>query len=406
MPQLKTLTLSELSQQADQWDDLWYRSDSGLPSRRLAGIQLWCQTFAPDAEFTAIVVEKDGRFLAGLPLVKDKKRWPMSIYRLPSNPTVGSGDLLVDPEGEFDASIRAIAGRLCRLPGLAVALEGIPIQSDRWKHLIAALEEEGRAMHVSPGHDVGVVDIHHDWNAYTRSWSGNHRSAIKRSRNRLEAEGHVTVERLRNPSDTELFEVLETCFTIENKGWKGENGTSILGTPGLREYYHQEARVMRDLAFLDLWLLKLNGQVIAFEYCHFAKGTCFSHKISFDPDYDRFSPGKVLRAIQLEQYHQDPAAEQLDTLGVLCEAKSKWTTRSYKSSRCFVAIGGHGSNLLLRSLQWCRRMAKTLRRNRPKQDASQSAPQTNGDVAGTSKPTSTAPPVTIAPDECPSVVAQ
>ena len=56
----------------------------------------------------------------------------------------------------------------------------------------------------------------------------------------------------------------------------------------------------------------------------------------------------MLRCIQLEQYHQDPAAERLDTLGVLCKAKAKWITRTYKSSRCFIAIGGHGSNLLLR----------------------------------------------------------
>ncbi|MDA0661149.1 MAG: GNAT family N-acetyltransferase [Planctomycetota bacterium] len=388
MSHLKTLTLSQLAQQADKWDDLWQRSETRLPSRRFAGLQLWCRVFAPDQEFTAIVVEDDGRFLAGIPLIKDKRPWPFSIYRLPSNSTVGSGDLLVDPDGEFDAALGAIAHRICRLPGLAVALEGIPIQSERWKRLIAALEREGRAMHLSPGHDVGVVDIQHDWNAYMRSLSANHRSSLKRARQRLEAEGEVTVERLRNPSDTELFETLEVCFAIENKGWKGENGTSILGTPGLRDYYHQEARIMRDLGYLDVWLLKLNGQVIAFEYCQFAKGTCFSHKISFDPQFNRFSPGKVLQYIQLERYHEDPAAEQLDTLGVLCEAKAKWTTRSYKSSRCFVAIGGRGSNMLLRSYQSLRSVAKSLRRNRPKQDAIQT--ETNDAMTVTSKSPSTA----------------
>ena len=118
---------------------------------------------------------------------------------------------------------------------------------------------------------------------------------------------------------------------------------------------------MRDIGALDLWLLKLNDQIIAFEYCHYSKETCYSYKISFDPDFDRFSPGKVLRSIQLEQYHQDPAAECFDTLGMLCEAKAKWVTRTYKSSRCFVAIGGHSSNLLLKGFKSLRRLMQRKR---------------------------------------------
>src|SRR5262249_10588676 len=102
------------------------------------------------------------------------------------------------------------------------------------------------------------------------------------------------------------------------------------------------------------------------EYCHYSKGSCYSHKISFDPDFERFSPGKVLRCLQLEQYHQDPTAESLDTLGVLCEAKAKWVTRTYKSSRCFVAISGVGSNLLLHGYKTVR----NLLRRKSKDDSS------------------------------------
>ena len=285
MLQLKTLPLAELAQHAEEWDDLWQRSETRLPSRRFAGTQLWHQVFAPAAEFSAIIVENDGRFVAALPLVKDRTRWPLTIYRLPSNCTVGSGDLLIDSDCDVDAATQAIARQICRLPGTIVALEGIQIDAERWKRLIAALRAEGRAMHISPGSDVGVVDILHDWEAYTRSWSGNHRSSIKRSRSKLETEGELRVERLRKASDGELYEVLETCFAIENKGWKGEGGTSVLGTTGLHEYYHREARMMRDIGVLDLWLLKLDDRIIAFEYCHYSKGTCFSHKISFDPDF-------------------------------------------------------------------------------------------------------------------------
>ena len=96
---------------------------------------------------------------------------------------------------------------------------------------------------------------------------------------------------------------------------------------------------MRDRGLLDLWLLKLDGKTIAFEYCHFAKGVCLSHKISFDPNWERFSPGRLLRYFQLQQYHDDPTCRELDTLGVLCEAKAKWITRRYRCSRLYLAVG-------------------------------------------------------------------
>ena len=98
---------------------------------------------------------------------------------------------------------------------------------------------------------------------------------------------------------------------------------------GAAQYFHREARLMRDNGMLDLWMMKLNNDVIAFEYCQYSKGTCFSHKISFDPNWQKFSPGRVLRSYQLERYHEDPSSKSLDTLGVLCGAKAKWVTRTY-----------------------------------------------------------------------------
>ena len=359
--QLKTLTLSELTQSADRWDDLWLRSAVGLPTKRAAGISHWCRSFAPDAEFSALVVTDNDRLVAGLPLIRQRGRWPLTVFRLPSNCTVAAGDLLIDPSCDVDVATKMMAQHVGRLAGCLAAFEGIEIDSDRWRRMIGALRGQGRAMHQSHGFDVGVADILGDWDAYTASWSRNHRSAIKRSRKKLEAQGRLEVERVRDASDEELHAVLEACYAIEDKGWKGENGTSILRTPGLAQYYHQEARLMRDEGMLDLWLLKLDDRIIAFEYCHYGKGTCFSHKISFDPQYERFSPGRVLRCLQLQQYHQDPQARLLDTLGVLCEAKAKWITRSYRSSRLFVALGGRGSNLLLRALQTARALSKRIR---------------------------------------------
>ncbi|MEM1069179.1 MAG: GNAT family N-acetyltransferase [Planctomycetota bacterium] len=337
MSQLVQLSTSHLTEHSDRWDALWHRSECRLPSCLAAGLELWRETFASNNELTALVAADGRSFQAALPLVRSRKGGLRS-FQLPADCTVVAGDLLVDPRDEGEA-IEQIADGLCSLPDGLLIFEGIEIEAARWQKLIGCLQERGLTLHQSRGHDVGVVDILHDWDAYRSSWSKNHRSAIKRTQNKLNAQGEVSVQRLQAASDAELESALEACFAMEDRSWKGQNGTSILQTPGLRDYYHAEAKLMRDRGLLDLWILRVDNEPIAFEYCHFAKGVCLSHKISFDPAWDRFSPGRLLRALQLQQYHDDPACKELDTLGILCEAKAKWITRRYRSARLFAANG-------------------------------------------------------------------
>lgn len=421
MSHLTARTLARFADDASKWNDLWQRADGGRPSQRAEGVSLWLETFAPEAKCVTILVEWDDRYVAALPLIEDSVAG-QTAYRLPTNCTISSGDLLVDAEEDLSAVIRLLAQQLRSLTGSFAILEDIDTGSEHWKRLLSQLASDGSAMHVSPGYEVGLIDILHDFDNYQKSWSRNHRSAVKRTRKKLEAEGKVEVVRMRDPSDEELAETLEKCFQIEDSGWKGDNGTSILKTPGLREYCLREARMMRDLGMLDLWLLELDGNIIAFEYCHFAKGTCFSHKISFDPAFERFSPGRLLRGYQLEQYHQDPEARRLDTLGIHCEAKAKWTTRTYRSGRCIAAIGGPLSNLMLRSLKAGKRWSDRLR-NRDQEESKPIVPGAerylevpltkspdsqpkSSETAAPSAPTSTAPKKTAQPskNEAPVIV--
>ena len=361
MPQLITLSLADLHEHATQWNDLWQRSEAEFPTVRAEGIRLWCESFAPKARFAALVVVEGDRFVAALPLIADKAYMALTVYRLPTNCTVNAADLLIDPSFDVDLAISLLTSQLCELPSGLAAFDNIRVESDRWQRLLEALAAAKREIYVSPGHEVGVIDVFHDWDAYIGCWSRNHRRSSNRAKKKLEASGEVKVCRLQVPSDEELDEVLEACWKIEDSGWKGENGTSILKTPVLREYYHQEARLMRDLGMLDLWLLKLDGELIAFDYSLLCKQTSLSFKISFDPVWEKCSPGRALQMYQMEQYHQDPNVTLVDTLGFLCEVKAKWTTRSYRSSNCFIAVGGHGTNMLLRSAKRLKRWVNRIR---------------------------------------------
>ena len=363
MLKLRALGLADFSANSQKWDELWVASDVQQPTVRAAGVQLWHSTFSPDSRFAALVVEQGDRWVAGLPLILAASHG-LSRVHLPSNHTSAAGDLLLDKSIDADQACKQIARGISKHPATIATFDDIDVESDRWRKLLGTLRLAGAELCFGRHNDVGIVDILDNWSAYQASWSRNHRSVLKRAQKKLTEQGGFDVSRIRTPTDEELYETLEQCFEVEDRSWKGDSSTSILKVPGLRAYYHRDARIMRDAGMLDLWLLKAKGKVIAFEYCHFAKGTCFSHKISFDPAWRRYSPGKLLRRFQLEQYHSDPSARLLDTLGIFCESKAKWATRTYRTSRCIVATGGLASRVALRGLKAAKRFKRLVSPNR------------------------------------------
>ena len=344
---LEILSQSELDAHAQEWNDLWRRSITAQPTVTAQGLALWQRAFSADSEIRALAVRDGATFVAGLPLVRSRILNLVPIWTAPTNSSVNAGDVLIDPKCCGADALRLLVRGLSDLPHSLAVFDEVELESPRWQQFVAVLREEGYPHIVSPHNRAGVVDILHDWQRYEQSWSSNHRSAVKRSLKKIARAGCVSIERVQQPDDDQLASLLTRCFEIEQQGWKGAEGTAILSVEGMRDFYLAEARLVRDLGTLDLWLLKLDGEIIAFEYCHFSKGTSFSHKLSFDPRYGHLSPGRILRYHQLRAYHDDPQAHLFDMLGELSRSKASWATRTYSTGRCLVACGGRFSRALL-----------------------------------------------------------
>ena len=55
--------LSEVQSLADQWNDLWHRSDARQPTAMWEGLVTWVDSFGSPDRTSAIVVELDGRLV-------------------------------------------------------------------------------------------------------------------------------------------------------------------------------------------------------------------------------------------------------------------------------------------------------------------------------------------------------
>lgn len=329
-------SVAELSAAAPQWDVLWQRSAVAVPTARAETVVQWLDRFGSKASFCAVVVERNGSFVAVLPLVARGPRF-CRAGRLPANAWGLCGDLLLDAETDRHAALHLLVDAIAGLDWPLLSLAPVAYESDRWRALLAAARQRGMGTLTAHIDRVGQVAVRATWSEYQSLWSGNHRRHLRKARRRAELAGDLTLDVHRRFSAGELERLLRLGCQIEDLSWKGDAGTSILRSPGMFEWYLRQASQLAEWGQLRLTFLRHRGQPIAFEYGYWAKGAYYSAKVGYDPAYAHFSPGQLLRAMLFERFHADGETTLVDFWGPLTEATAKWCTHTYPVGRIAIA---------------------------------------------------------------------
>jgi CelD/BcsL family acetyltransferase involved in cellulose biosynthesis len=362
-------SLEELRAAASAWDDLWQRCATTFPTLRAELIAQWIEHFAPKAKFMAVAVEENGRLTAALPLLRRKIARVFRGGTLPCNEWSSSGDLLMDSEMEERSGCHAHAcrghegiaappahphdqrghGTERTIDALLAAFQELPIsllwldeilpESNRWIALLHELKQRKLKTVVRPRWQAGRVEIGGDWRAYQATWSRKHRQNMARSIRQLSQFGTLELRLLSDFAPGEAVRWLRRGWEIEDLGWKGEAGTSVLKTPGIEAFFTAQAGLLAREKQLDLAFLETAGRPIAFIYGQTAKGVFHSAKIGYDPTYADYSPGQLLRYFLLERFHHESGRKALDFLGPLTDSHAAWQPKIYTVGRLASSLG-------------------------------------------------------------------
>ncbi|MDZ7618844.1 MAG: GNAT family N-acetyltransferase [Patescibacteria group bacterium] len=338
-------SLDEFRAVARLWDDLWLRSDSTSPTCKAAIVAHWVDHFAEhvagtvDSSFRALIVEQGGQWVAGLPLVEKRVAGMFRVGAWPANEWSDSGDLLLDASVAPKPVLDALARSLGLLPWDGLRLDDVEGDAPRWQHAFAAFDRVGIPVHFRPEMAPGRLDVHGDWNAYRLTWSRRHRQQMARHARELASLGRVELRLLDQLPAEEVERWLSVGFEIEDRGWKGREGTSVGRTPGMFAFYLEQARELARQGELVLALLMVNEQPIAFAYGMCAKGVYRSYKVGYDPEFSRYSPGQMLRYHLLERFFHDPRYRGVDYI-TPTPAHLHWHPERYRVGRLYVARRG------------------------------------------------------------------
>lgn len=174
------------------------------------------------------------------------------------------------------------------------------------------------------------------------------RKELRRQKNRLSEEGALTFAR--DTSATGLEEWTREFLALEQRGWKGQNG-SALGCADATTALFAEVLVGAAMAGkLERLDLRLDGKPLAMLVNFLCAPGSFSFKTAFDEDYARFSPGVLLQIENLALLER-PEIAWCDSCAVEGHPMidSLWTGRR-AVGRYSVAIGGSGRRAIFGAL--------------------------------------------------------
>ncbi len=360
-PQLLHIkSLAQLRQLGEAWDDLWLRSAATLPTLRLEHLEHWIETFAPGSAFRALAVEQDGRLLAALPLIAKRLRGVMTVGMMPSNEWTPAADLLLDRQVDVNATLDLLVSGVPQLPWSLLWLDACLIDQPRWLSWRAACERAGLSIVEQERFRIPRTEIETEWESYRQSWSRNHRRNMTRYRRKLADErGEVALRMLRPTSSAEIGPLLRRGFAIEDRSWKGAAGSSVLRSPGMFDFFIQQAERLAARGELEVAFLDLAGEPIAFHYAWSAKQVYHPFKIGYDEAYGEYCPGQLLMHDVLERMFLSGDYRRLDCVGPTSPATAKWETTEYIVGRQVIAPRRLGSQAVMYAYQ---HLWPTLRR--------------------------------------------
>jgi len=360
---LRTIdTTQAIRAHAGDWDDLWRRSGVELPTKRAALMVQWIERFAAQAPFRALVVEEDGRWLAALPLIGRRLGPVMHVGTLPVNSWSSGGDLLLDAACDQPRVLACLLEGVRRLPWPLLWFDTVEIEEPRWTAFRAACERHALPVSHHVQLEMGLVDIGDDWDEYRERWSKSLRQNMRRLFRKAQGQGSLRLEVLDRLSPAEVEPQLVRGLEVEDRSWKGPAGTSVLRSPGMRDFFVGQARQLAEWNQLQLAFLLLNEWPIAFEYGYCAGGVHFAHKTGYDEAYRDLSPGRLLTMLLLERNHRDPSTRLTNCMGMLTAADARWCTRVRRVGRLVVGTGGPLGNTCLFGYREVWPLVRKLRR--------------------------------------------
>lgn len=188
-----------------------------------------------------------------------------------------------------------------------------------------------------------IVQINTDWDSYYLSRSRRLKKGNNLTRNHLQKQGKLSVERIDMlPTDT----VLNIVRHISQHSWKEKTQTTFDQSAPLA-FLQQLTQYAKRNHWLQIWVLKLNQEPIAYEYQMVYERQVYALRSDYLQQYAALSPGTYLnwQILQnlfqqnMQTYHMGPGenaykhrwSNENPPVYTLCAYQNNWLGKLLKA---------------------------------------------------------------------------
>lgn len=207
-----------------------------------------------------------------------------------------------------------------------------------------------------------------DYNGLLASLPSRFRTTLRSTRKRL-AEGYA-MEFGRHEAPAEFSSALETLYRNHASRWAAKNQDGVFVSEKKRRFYSLLTQRLHDAGSLRFYYLKLDGLIVAQEYCFRHGDTLYLLQEGFDFAFQKENVGNMLRALIFEQAIGE-GMKVYDFLAGVSRHKKTWSDH-FPEDVCFEiarrgpkARGLHAAPALVHRLRAT--IKKALKRGQPEE---------------------------------------
>lgn len=310
----------------DEWNRLVEHSAMDTVFVRHEWFDCWWKAYGNGKDMLVLVVRDGGQLLGICPLMTTQERFrifPVMKIAFIANDEAPRCDLICPDR--LDEVVAAIVEYLKTKQSRwdVIHLQRVPKASPTMAAFSDAFKQAGFRPFLRKSWTSPYLAISEDWATFYKATTQRFKKRMRNNLNRIKNADSYTVDHITDSGD--LPELIDEIFSVGQQCWKAELGRAISSSPNNREFFAGLAAVARKNGWLSLWLLRVDGQPVAFEYHLRYKRVVHALRSEFDQRFAEYSPGAVLD-VQAVKSIFDDGMSLYDLGGSADEYKKHWTS--------------------------------------------------------------------------------
>lgn len=292
--------IEDLAPYRNDWHRLLAQTRGASFFRTLEWLEIYWKYFGHDQKLRVLILEEAGTPIGIIPLV---------VRREPTR--LGRVSVLTYPLHDWGTYYGPIGADGARLLGEALNhlahhrrdFELLDLRfldradADDAAHALQAI---GWSSREAVWKETAILDLTIGWEAYWASRESKFRNNLRRHEKRLKEMGEVELVRYRprgaaaEDSDPR-YDLFDACVDVARRSWQAtsDSGTT-LSHPEIHDYLRETHAAAAALGCVDISLIKLNGEYVAFGYNYVYDGSLLGLRVGYDAQYTKIGLGNLL----------------------------------------------------------------------------------------------------------------